>query len=393
MGLVFNRLAAAVVLVGMMLASPMVHADPEEPDDAFRTQPYGEGQSTGAEADPVTGAMTYSYRFELPPGRGAAQPSLALRYNSSWRDREAGYGWGLDLPLIERRPLSGWPEFNLDGTPRGEERYAFNGKPLVRICTVGAACPAEPHTTGHPDWAGGWGYYRLQVEGLFARFYLSPSRKTWRVLMKTGVMLEFGEQAGGFPTYGVPAAYETERQQWDAILRWRLVVQRDVRHPDNVVAYRWQKLGVRGLQYLTDVYWTPSYAVPTDISEFAHHAQLDWQNQGYSITNYAETDKAYPDRRLLRVSVASKGWTGAGSREVVRSYGLAYHIGRMSTLPNAPSMGPLWQHSFLKEIRQSGRCRNFETDGIIPPNSGCPVLPPVSFQYQAAPIQGFLSAP
>jgi hypothetical protein len=62
----------------------------------------------------------------------ARSAELALHYHSSTHDREAGYAWGLDLPSIERRPLSGAPRFLTSGLPAGEERYAFQGQPLIQ---------------------------------------------------------------------------------------------------------------------------------------------------------------------------------------------------------------------------------------------------------------------
>jgi hypothetical protein len=140
--------------------------------------------------DERSGAFVYSYDFFTPAGRGGVQPGLRLVYNSASRDREAGYGWGLDLPKIEVAPLSGFPEFNADGSLR-DERYAFNGQPLVEICAVGDAAN-ECASAMHPAWSVGWKYYRLQVEGPFTRFYRHMDTRTWRAQLKGGRILEFG---------------------------------------------------------------------------------------------------------------------------------------------------------------------------------------------------------
>lgn len=65
-------------------------------------------------------AMGYSLPFDLPPARGEAQPQLSLTYSSSASEREAGYGWGISLPHIERRPLSGWPRKLRETLEKGE---------------------------------------------------------------------------------------------------------------------------------------------------------------------------------------------------------------------------------------------------------------------------------
>src|SRR5687768_13521129 len=76
----------------------------------------GEGSALFGGPDERTGSMVQSIPIELPPARGLPQPGLTLQYDSNTLDREAGYGWGLNLPVIERRPLSGFPEFQDDGT-------------------------------------------------------------------------------------------------------------------------------------------------------------------------------------------------------------------------------------------------------------------------------------
>ena len=54
-----------------------------------------------------TGALTYSYDFRLPKGRGTT-PDLHLAYNSQDnRDRGFGYGWSISIPYIERLPKHG----------------------------------------------------------------------------------------------------------------------------------------------------------------------------------------------------------------------------------------------------------------------------------------------
>ena len=172
-----RSLLAAVVGVFALLSRPSAADEP--PPAPLEAASIGEGGTFFDQVDPRSGAMTYTYRFELPAARGISGPGLALHYNSSTRDREAGYGWGLDLPSIELRPLAGLARFS--GDLPLQERYSFQGQPLVKICVVGGACPAEPSTQGHPGWATGWTYYRLQVEGLFARFYLTADYRTWRV--------------------------------------------------------------------------------------------------------------------------------------------------------------------------------------------------------------------
>jgi RHS repeat-associated protein len=56
------------------------------------------------EIDQTTGALSYSYPFNLPEGRAGHTPSLSLIYNSqeTSNDSITGYGWNLSIPSIKR---------------------------------------------------------------------------------------------------------------------------------------------------------------------------------------------------------------------------------------------------------------------------------------------------
>jgi len=139
-----------VAIALTMLTASSGRADPTSAPGETAEGVFGEGTTGHGQPDRKTGAMTWTYPFSLPAARGRPQPELALSYNSSSRDREAGYGWGLDLPVIERKPLSGNPCFQQDGTPVAcwaqylartgppvsEERYTYRGQPLVFILSL-----------------------------------------------------------------------------------------------------------------------------------------------------------------------------------------------------------------------------------------------------------------
>ncbi len=381
--------------VAAITVAPRVSADdPSGPANEIGA--FGEGRTGDAQssADPVTGAMRYGFAFATPPARGVPQQGLSLSYNSSTRDREAGYGWGLDLPVIEYKPLSGWPKFDPGtGQPIGIPRYVFNGQTLVKLCAVGGACPEEPSTSGHPTWAQGWSYYRLQVEGLFARFYHSPDRRTWRVVLKGGQLLQFGAavESGDLadPALGFNPPWEYDADNPNFIVRWRLSARRDLSHPANLVVYRWQDLGAsapdhRRVLYLTDVFDTPKPGQLGSLDDYAHHTQLDWEAPDYDIMHYAWPHRALPDHRLVRVAMSSKDWAASGSREVVRRYTLAY-MSKRDGGPYVPGAhAPLWHHSFLKEITLEGRCNQFEDGGGLIPSASCAAsyrMPPTTFEY------------
>lgn len=135
-----------------------------------------------------SGVLRSSLRLILPAARGGPQPALGLGYSSANGIREAGVGWGLNLPVIERHNQSGPPAY-VDPPAQGAfdpeqlDRLTYKGEPLVPICRVdNSVCPqvaSEPM----PGWAyaSGWMYYRLQRDSAFARFFWSPDRRTWRI--------------------------------------------------------------------------------------------------------------------------------------------------------------------------------------------------------------------
>jgi hypothetical protein len=140
--------------------------------------------------DPSTGVLTSSLPIETPAARGVPQPGLALTYNSAAGIREAGVGWGLNLPTIERRNRDGAPQYHDHHDPLGKnpfsisshlvreeilalDRFVFDGKPLIPICiSNGSSCETcetgkppsiMPEASPLPAWAtDGWMYFRLE---------------------------------------------------------------------------------------------------------------------------------------------------------------------------------------------------------------------------------------
>lgn len=414
-----RRIIIALMIALTVFTNPFMVssalADPTSVPGETAEGVFGEGTGGHSQPEPdsKTGAMNWTYPFSLPAARGGPQPKLALSYNSSSHDREAGYGWGLDLPVIERKPMSGNPCFTSNGEPivcgeqslntsgtslRTEERYTYNGQPLVFICQLqiseGGKAPDCGDEDQPKDWlfpSSKWRYFRLQSEGQFARFYLSENRRYWRVQLKGGELLEFGEPPNDNTLSGIEHAFGNK----NAILRWRLVRHSDAVHtlsgsPFNYINYHWKELGKRGLLYLTDIYDTPrTSSLNSAVADFAHHTQLTWQLPNFAQTFYADPYRATPDLRLDRVAVASAPWSGIGAREVIRTYLLTYAVtqGTQPTvLTGNASLFQIWHHSFLAEIAMEGRCNQLEDEqGNIPRDGECPSrLPPTRFEYEGA---------
>jgi hypothetical protein len=207
------------------------------------------GESSGdVSVDAATGVLRTAIPFQLPTARGPIQPSLALSYSSGMANLEAGTGWGLSLPGIERHPLSGPPLYT------DADRMSFSGRALIPICRIpdSLKCANAPGEI-MPPWAFEWHYYRAQVEGAFARFFWSPDGATWRVQLKSGETMEFGAplvlRALG------PPSLDTDPVANDAIYRWNLVRRFDTHDEPNypnTIVYIWNHLGQ--LNYLTDIF-------------------------------------------------------------------------------------------------------------------------------------------
>lgn len=63
-----------------------------------------------ATVDESSGALTYQYPIEMPPGRGGMTPELAFSYDSrevSRPDSIVGLGWDVKIPSIKREPIEG----------------------------------------------------------------------------------------------------------------------------------------------------------------------------------------------------------------------------------------------------------------------------------------------
>ncbi len=81
----------------------------------------------GFQVSPFTGAGTYSFPFQVPPGPGGLQPNLSLSYNSQVVDSAnsrtqaswVGMGWSLETGYIQR---------NMNGTAfyEGDDTYTLH---------------------------------------------------------------------------------------------------------------------------------------------------------------------------------------------------------------------------------------------------------------------------
>ncbi|MCW5833510.1 MAG: VCBS repeat-containing protein [Labilithrix sp.] len=356
----------------------------------------GMGESFSAELS--TGILSYQVPFELPVARGAAQPSLGLTYSSAGGHGVAGVGWGAGAPAISRQLDRGGPRYE-DPAPGGpwhpeQDRFVSGAEELVPICLVsGTACAGAEPGEVMPTWASGWQYFRARVEGTFLRYFWSPDHRTWRVQAKSGVAMEFGVPLDGSND---PNALEVDPSDATRIFSWHLVRMYDAMgaanpagagavQPVNLVVYRYAS--VEGTSYLTDVFDTPpaGSAATAPLSAYAHHTHLRYEPRPDATHSYRRGWLARSTLRLRGADVTSHDFAfSGGARKLVRRYHLAYD--------------PSSHASLLTHLEVEGRCASAISEdgqGLLP-DSHCPRLPPMTFDYQhVSPfrVDGSASAP
>ncbi|MFJ7215016.1 SpvB/TcaC N-terminal domain-containing protein [Amycolatopsis sp. NPDC098790] len=131
-----------------------------------------------------TGEARLSYPIELPPGRGDAQPGLALTYNSSNTGGWAGQGWDLSVPSITVDTRWGVPRYDAG---LETETYLLNGEQLTPVAN---RAPLQARTAEK--------VFHTRVEGQFrtiVRHGAHPREYWWEVTDKKGTRSIFGGPA------------------------------------------------------------------------------------------------------------------------------------------------------------------------------------------------------
>ncbi|HPL93082.1 MAG TPA: FG-GAP-like repeat-containing protein [bacterium] len=124
-----------------------------------------------------TGAVTYKYDFNLPPGRNGLMPNLFLSYNSQNLQAKSPYGYGWDLSGI----LSVQHNFS-DGTDSAysDNRFVFSGG--------GDLLPVALTDGLH-------GEYVLQIDNGESLRFFYQTNESWEIIDKQGVHYFLGSAA------------------------------------------------------------------------------------------------------------------------------------------------------------------------------------------------------
>ena len=150
----------------------------------------------------------YSVPFRTAPGKRRGTAQLRLIQLLGIGARSGGYGW----EWTSRQGASLFRGGRNTSTTKdqNEDRYAFNGQALVfYICLLSrqpgdAAVRLRTHAFG--PMAGALIESR---SGMFARFFLSPNRTTWRPA-QGGELLELGAPLTARVFAALPATEETD---------------------------------------------------------------------------------------------------------------------------------------------------------------------------------------
>lgn len=129
-----------------------------------------------------TGALTFAYPIDVPPGRNGLTPDLSIKYNSQRTDNSSiiGYGWELSIPYIVRKNTHGVDQLyngndytsSLDGDLQLSQTAA-NGKLFI------------PQSQSSD----------------FSQYTLDTSTNTWKLVTKTGTVFTFGNSTASREDY------------------------------------------------------------------------------------------------------------------------------------------------------------------------------------------------
>jgi RHS repeat-associated protein len=295
--LLVPRLATAVA--GDPFAAALPASDTQPPEGVTFA---GEGS-----VDETQGSATYRLSIRLPAGRNAMAPELALTYSSGGALRgDIAVGWSLDLPSIERDPVT--PYY----------RLSLGGRSQLLV-----PAPADP---------GPGSRYRMEVDEGFARVERSGS--SWKVYTPDGVVHTFA---------GTSSAS-------DATTRWNLTSQRD--RFGNEVIYGWSRVLTSDGYVDHQLSWI-EYTSNAAAGLAAHaRVELSWANGercgvgtlpvGARGDHHFGVKRMYGAGRLLDVVARVRDLPGDAWREA-RRVTLSYDAEELSCSGSTPQLRYLTQ--------------------------------------------------
>jgi RHS repeat-associated protein len=171
------------------------------------------------------GDARLSYPIEVPPGRHALQPQLAVVYSSSGGNGWMGMGWDLPMQAVTIDTRFGVPRYEAGVE---SETYMLTGEMLTPVAHRGELIPRSADKV-----------FRTRVEGQFRRIVRRgdhPSNYSWEVTDKEGVKYFYG---------ATDPATETLADEFGNRFLWALC---EIRDPNgNFVKFRYAKVSDPGV--------------------------------------------------------------------------------------------------------------------------------------------------
>jgi hypothetical protein len=305
----------------------------------------------GFQLSGFTGAATYSYPIQVPPGPGGLQPSLSLSYNTQEVDSYSsrtqaswvGMGWSMDTGYIQR---------NMNGTAN---YFADDTFSLVMNGVGGLLLPiADQDGDGDCTNNGCTIDYHLANENYWqVRQYLKTGdvggyqadQSKWVVFAPDGTLYYFGNY-GSAPneTYDGHAFYQSYpsgcgsvfRQTW----RWSLTRIRNIYGKELTYTYNYDNLpkygiGCPGTQgYMAMAVYPESIIYPNsryrivftrDLNPDGSGKRTDFDNAWITPGNYASTI-LFMKSNLKQIEVwhDPDGNWASGDKILIRKYVLGY---------------------------------------------------------------------
>ncbi len=304
-----RRLLSLVVLVGLTLVAPIVHADSGVSDERV-SLPDGPGSVGGVgdnvDLDVNMGSMLYQVPVEVPEGFGTATPQVSLSYSSGGGAGEVGVGWSMGVSSIDRMRLHGLPEYT-----EADEFAADGGGELVRVSATATSA-----------------VYRARNERGFIRYQWygrAPAGAAgyWTAEYPDGTIAYYGADETAAHTPVRTARVETAT---GGVYRYLLVARVDAW--GHAIHYRYVKDGETSL--LDEITYVDTASGPRFSVRFAYEARGD------NLSTGEPGFELILSQRLREIQVRS------GS-ETIRRYLLTYEsaAGGVSRLAGVETRGRL----------------------------------------------------
>ncbi len=177
------------------------------------------------EIDLFSGAASYSYPIELPPGRGGFGPQLSLSYSSASIDWPAspwnpddqagwvGHGWSLEPSYVGRQDVAGWRWHEYYDKDTGQ----WSCEPWYKY-TAGDAFNVVLNGSGNDLVLGTDGKYHTAEESYWQVWNSGEANpETWYVRTKDGSLYTFDARMSQWMCSGEdcePCYGEYEHYKW-----------------------------------------------------------------------------------------------------------------------------------------------------------------------------------